>query len=134
MVLNVHLEAFDQQTRESQAADILKVVDEYVNRYPIILMGDFNARPPYSTDKVTDESTISMFLEHPRLAAALDRNTYLAAESQHFTFDTAKPYEKLDYIFYTHSSIEPLEVATLNEAGEISDHFPLFMRFKLLDP
>lgn len=133
VVLNVHLEAFDQHTREVQANEVMKVVDQYVRDQPLILMGDFNARPPFATEKITDEHTISMFLEHPLLEAALDKPTYLAQESRHFTFDTSEPYEKLDYIFYTPQTIEPIEVITLKEAGEISDHFPVLMTFKLLN-
>lgn len=130
VVLNVHLEAFDQQTRELQAREVLQVVDQYATRGPLLLIGDFNARPPFATDVSTNESTISMFLDHPLLSPALDERQYLANEAAHFTFDTKHPYEKLDYIFYTHQSIEPVEIATLREAGEISDHFPLYMSFK----
>jgi len=130
-VLNVHLDAFDQSTRETQALEVMKVVEQYINKNPVILMGDFNARPPYANDKVTDEHTISMFLDHPQLSLAVDKETYLADESSHFTFDTEQPFEKLDYIFYSHQSIEPVEVRTLSEAGVISDHYPVYMRFRL---
>lgn len=130
VILNVHLEAFDQETRELQAREVLEVVEQYIGETPLILMGDFNARPPYASETVTSEKTIKMFLEHPLLDVAVDRETYLASESAHFTFDTAEPYEKLDYIFYSNQSIHSVDVHTLTEAGEISDHYPVFMRFK----
>ena len=131
VVLNVHLEAFDQQTRELQAREVLQIVDEYAARGPLLLIGDFNARPPFASDTNSNEKTITMFMDHPLLSPALNEQQYLASEAEHFTFDTANPYEKLDYIFYTHQSIEPVTVATLREADQISDHFPVFMSFKL---
>ena len=134
ILLNVHLEAFDQQTRELQAVEVMQLVEDYTREHPLLLMGDFNARPPFATEVITDEQTISMFLDHPLLSAAIDKGRYLENEEGHFTFDTANPYEKLDYIFYTHQTIELLEVKTVNTTGEISDHFPVFARFKLLNP
>jgi endonuclease/exonuclease/phosphatase family metal-dependent hydrolase len=74
-----------------------------------------------------------MFLEHPMLSSALDSQRYLVNEEENFTFDTAAPYEKLDYIFYNPQRIQPVRVSTVREAGEISDHFPVFMAFTLLD-
>ena len=133
MVFNVHLEAFDEQTREIQAGEVLRVLGQYIDEMPIILIGDFNARPPFASARISDEKTISMFLEHPLLSPAIDRQRYLANEKEHFTFDTNNPYEKLDYIFYTHQRIQPVKVSTVREAGEISDHLPVFMVFTLLD-
>ena len=131
IILNVHLEAFDQETREVQATEVLNVIEQYISSYPVILIGDFNARPPFASKQVTQESTISIFMQHPLLSPALSRNNYLANEQSHFTFDTATPYEKLDYIFYSHHSIQLVNVSTVTEAGEISDHFPLLMSFTM---
>jgi endonuclease/exonuclease/phosphatase family metal-dependent hydrolase len=131
IILNVHLEAFDQETREIQAGEVLNVIEQYINTYPVILIGDFNARPPFASDQVSKESTISIFIQHPLLSQALSRNNYLAHEEDHFTFDTAAPYEKLDYIFYSHQSIQLVNVSTVTEASDISDHFPLLMSFTM---
>ncbi len=133
VVLNVHLEAFDEETREIQAREVLKVVEQYINNRPLILIGDFNTRPPFAREQLSDEQTINIFLAHPLLSPALDSQSYLANEKEHFTFDTAAPYEKLDYIFYTHQKIQLVKASTIREAGEISDHFPVFMVFTLLE-
>ncbi len=129
MVLNVHLEAFDKETREIQAQEVMKAVELYINKLPLMLIGDFNARPPFAKEQLTNE----MFLEHPLLSLAVNRERYLANEPAHFTFDTDFPYEKLDYIFYSHQKIQPVKVSTVTEAGEISDHLPVLMEFTLLD-
>lgn len=132
LVLNVHLEAFDQLTREAQAEVLVEIVNTYAQN-PLILMGDFNARPPFASQQVTNESTMRMFLEHPLLSPAISPSQYLQQEQQYFTFDTKEPYEMLDYIFYTHQSIKPLSTRVVREAGEISDHLPVYMSFTLLD-
>jgi len=131
IILNVHLEAFDQETREIQANEVLNVIEQYITKHPVILIGDFNARPPFASKRVNLESTINIFMEHPLLSPALSRKNYLSQEEGHFTFDTATPYEKLDYIFYTHQSIQPVNFSTVTEASEISDHFPLLMSFTM---
>jgi endonuclease/exonuclease/phosphatase family metal-dependent hydrolase len=132
IVLNVHLEAFDRFTRENQAKEVLEVVERFADT-PLILIGDFNARPPYASEIVNDEQTMEIFLNHPRLSSAIDKARYHNEEQLHFTYDTEVPYEKLDYILYTHKFIQPISASTVSEAGTISDHLPVFMKFILLD-
>ncbi len=132
-VLNVHLEAFDQETRENQAMSLKHMIDSMADHAPLILMGDFNARPPFATEQVTDESTMKIFYEHPQLSPAMTKSAYLANEKVNFTFDTEQPYETLDYIFYTHRFIAPVEYSVLHQAGQISDHLPVFFSFKFLE-
>jgi len=40
-------------------------------------------------------------------------------------FDSEKPYEKIDYIFYNNKYLACLSAEVLNEADEISDHLPV---------
>ena len=47
------------------------------------------------------------------------------------TFDTKKPVERIDYIFYTKNSIDYIEGKVLTQFGQASDHLPVEMRFKL---
>ena len=131
VVLNVHLEAFDQETREAQAETLLELVDSLVDQKPLILLGDFNARPPFATEQVTNESTMRLFYEHPDLQPAITKGDYLDGEGDFFTFDTDTPYEKLDYIFYNHLFIEPVSARVLHQAGQISDHLPVYFTFTL---
>lgn len=133
VVLNVHLEAFDQQTREAQAQVLLDMVDSLAAKGPLLLVGDFNARPPFAKDQLTDETTMRLFFDHPQLSPAITQSQYLQQEERYFTFDSRKPYEMLDYIFYTHESIKPLAARVVREADEISDHLPVFMSFTLVD-
>ena len=131
VVLNVHLEAFDRETRENQARALKALVDSLVQKGPLILMGDFNARPPFASDQITEEITMELFYQHPHLKPAILPSDYTADESRHFTFDTENPYEKLDYIFYNPAFINRVSARTVREAGQISDHTPLIFTFAL---
>jgi endonuclease/exonuclease/phosphatase family metal-dependent hydrolase len=133
VVMNVHLEAFDEQTRELQAKEVMSVLEAYAQQYPVLLMGDFNARPPFASERVTEEQTMQLFFNHPLLSSAISKDRYLSEEHQHFTFDTQAPYEKLDYIFYTKNFIRPVAAATISEAAEISDHLPVSFTFTLFE-
>jgi endonuclease/exonuclease/phosphatase family metal-dependent hydrolase len=131
VVMNVHLEAFDKETRESQAEQVLALFKKYEKEYPVFLIGDFNSRPPFATEITEIEKTISIFLEHPGMGEAIDKSRYLENESSFFTFDTGNPYERLDYIFYTKNRITKVASDVAREAGEISDHLPVWMTFTL---
>lgn len=133
IVLNVHLEAFDEETREKQAYKVLEVYRQYAVDYPVLLIGDFNIRPPYSTEKISDEKTIQVFLDEEGLKPAIERAEYLADERANFTFDTGNPYEKLDYIFYNTDKIAEVESLVVHNGGQISDHFPVMMRFTFVE-
>lgn len=129
VIMNVHLEAFDTETREEQAAKVLEVYQQYEKDYPVILMGDFNSRPPFATDIEAVEKTIAIFLQDTSLEEAIDKAAYLQNEAAYFTFDTANPYERLDYIFFSKNKIIKLESGVAQEAQQISDHLPVWMRF-----
>ena len=129
VMMNVHLEAFDKQTREKQAVFLLNEYRKWAVDYPVILLGDFNSRPPYASEVVDNEETIRMFLKEPTLGNAVPEEAYREAEEDYFTFNTENPYEQIDFIFYTKKDIKPVEVRVVKEAGQISDHLPILMDF-----
>lgn len=131
VVINVHLEAFDQETREAQAEVLLQLTKEMAKDFPVILMGDFNAAPPYADNPEYQERTIQMFLDDPILGSAITEEQYLADPAAHFTYSSGAPEVMIDYIFYTKESIEVLDAKVVHEAGEISDHLPVMCRLRL---
>lgn len=132
ILMNVHLEAFDQETREQQAQVVLDQYKKFKDKFPVLLIGDFNMRPPYASEKISDEATIQYFLEEPGLKAAITKSMYLAGESDYFTYNTEKPYEQLDYIFYNSDKIHAVEAYVAQEAKQISDHLPVVMEFTFM--
>lgn len=133
IVMNVHLEAFDTETRELQAEKVLTEFNKWSKDYPVILMGDFNSRPPFASEIIEEEKTIEFFLNSPLIEEAISKERYLKNDSLFFTFDTAKPYERLDYIFYNKNKIRIIDSDVLREAKSISDHFPVWMTFTLIE-
>lgn len=128
-VMNIHLEAFDKETRELQAGLVLDKYKELSQKYPVLLVGDFNSRPPYASEIIDPEETMNIFLNEPSLTEIISKEAYLACESCYFTFDTGAPYERLDYIFYSNEHINPIEFRVMKEAAEISDHLPIYFKF-----
>jgi len=133
VLMNVHLEAFDRETRELQAEKVLEVFRSFSAEYPVILMGDFNSRPPFASKILEKERTVEMFLEDDLIGEAISEDRYLSDERQFFTFDTEDPYERLDYIFYNKNKIKKIDSDVLRAAGDISDHLPVWMTFTLID-
>jgi endonuclease/exonuclease/phosphatase family metal-dependent hydrolase len=128
IILNVHLDDMDRETRENQAKRLLNIYHSYKDNYPVLLTGDFNSIPPDAPQKkdfpdepVTDfhnDRTIQFFLEDPGLKAA---------EITTFTFPTNSPTRKLDYIFYTHDKIKLIKVFVPHIVS--SDHLPTVLQF-----
>ncbi len=120
ILINIHLEAFEKETRVKQFQEVLVIFNQYSSKYPTILLGDFNSR-------ARDENAIvqKIFAMKDIGNAAFDMN------NPGNTFDTKNPYERIDYIFYTKNSIEYISGKVLNEFEQASDHLPIEMRFRL---
>lgn len=120
VLINVHLEAFDKNTRVRQFDEVLAIFNQYKNEYPTILLGDFNSRARYK------EAIIQKMFAMDDVG-----NAAFNLENIENTFDTKAPFERIDYIFYTKNSIEYISGRILNEFGQASDHLPVFMEFQL---
>ena len=94
--------------------------NKYKENYPTILLGDFNSR---ARDK---ESVVQELFNMKNIG-----NASFSSQNPENTFDTKKPFERIDYIFYTKNSIEYVSGKVLNEFGQASDHLPVFMEFRL---
>lgn len=127
IVINLHLEAFDRPTRQTQTEFVLALAEQYAEQHPVLLLGDFNSAlnrdeegSPRSIQTVIDASTVTS-------AVLAEQFT----QSDQFTFPSDNPQYKLDYIFYTPDTIELLEVQVVPETAQSSDHLPLLMRLRL---
>lgn len=139
MVFNIHLEAFEQETREKQAISVLNFYNKYKNQYPVIISGDFNCVPPnaikkkgFSDEPETDYSndrTIEYFLKESSLKGVMTDN--YKNYRNICTFSSSVPDRKLDYIFYSRKNLKL--VGGKVERLHISDHFPLIARFRMVD-
>lgn len=138
VVINVHLEAFEEATREEQAREVRAVFERYVDR-PVLLIGDFNsvhpgamdALPPAERSAFADDETLRLLLENTSLRSALPDSAYAAPTAQIGTYPTNAPARKIDHIFYTPGRLEALHAYVAETPGLPSDHRPVVMRFVL---
>ena len=119
IIINVHLEAYDKPTRERQLDVVIDLFEKYKNAYPTILLGDFNSDIEYENPAINKIITIDEIGN-----AAFDSN-------YDFTFSSANPFKRIDYIFYSKNSIELIDSKVLIQFGEASDHLPIEMTFRL---
>ncbi|MFG6099307.1 endonuclease/exonuclease/phosphatase family protein [Leptothoe sp. ISB3NOV94-8A] len=124
IVINVHLEAFDNPTRFNQTYAVRQMAETYAKEYPVLLVGDFNSavnRPEEG------ERSIEVLAESGAFSSALPREQW----PDQPTFPSEPPEHKLDYLFYTPESIELTATRVIPEVGTASDHLPLMMTFTL---
>lgn len=119
-IINVHLEAFDKPTRVQQFDAIIKLFNAYRKEYPTILLGDFNSDPNFENPAI-----------HKLFAFADVGNAAFTRENIANTYDTQKPFKRIDYIFYSKNSIAYIDGKVLTQFGQASDHLPVMMKFRL---
>ena len=119
VLINVHLEAFDQDTRIKQFEKLRSIYAKYCDLVPTIMLGDFNSDIRY------DNAGIQILIEMVRTGnAAFDPGNI------ENTFDSRKPFERLDYIFYNTEFIEEIDAEVPEGFQEASDHLPVLLKFK----
>ncbi|MEO0351931.1 MAG: endonuclease/exonuclease/phosphatase family protein [Cyanobacteria bacterium P01_A01_bin.15] len=124
MVINVHLEAFDNPTRFSQTRAVQELAETYARDYPVLLVGDFNSalnRPEEG------ERSIEIMADSQIFVSALPKGQWTSQP----TYPSDTPEYKLDYLFYTPATIELNDTRVVTEAGQASDHLPLVITFTL---
>jgi endonuclease/exonuclease/phosphatase family metal-dependent hydrolase len=127
VVLNLHLEAWDIETREEQIKKTLEYAKQ--QSLPVIMGGDFNTVPPNAHNKnnfaddsranYTQENTLAwLFAAEPQLKKPM-LNTEI------FTFPSDNPNRQLDHIFLLGNTLAFESFRVVNEAGIASDHLPV---------
>ncbi|RED93878.1 endonuclease/exonuclease/phosphatase family protein [Marinoscillum furvescens] len=119
VVMNVHMEAYDQATRVDQAAQVLEVYEKYASSSPVLLIGDFNSA-------FDSEDAMELIMKGSHIASAL-----LPDQSNH-TYSSLKPEEQIDHILYNSNFIEKVSAEVVSTAGQVSDHLPVVMNFKFV--
>ncbi|MEM7066614.1 MAG: endonuclease/exonuclease/phosphatase family protein [Cyanobacteria bacterium P01_B01_bin.77] len=124
IVINIHLEAFDTPTRLNQTRAVRELAETYAQEFPVVVVGDFNSavnRPEEG------ERSIEIMTESALFTAATPQEQWASQP----TFPSESSEHKLDYVFYTPTTIEPENIRVVTEAGTASDHLPLVMTFTL---
>jgi endonuclease/exonuclease/phosphatase family metal-dependent hydrolase len=127
VVINVHLEAFDEPTRRRQTEAVLTLAETYAQDYPVVLVGDFNSavnRPEEGTPP-----TIEILLASDMFAPATDPDQFV--DPAQFTYPTDQPAYRLDYGFYTPDTLELIDAQVVTAAAQASDHLPVALELRL---
>ncbi len=124
IVINLHLEAFDKETRETQAEAVVAYVKEYMDRFPVLLTGDFNSPLPIAEN----ETTIKTIVESLEMKEAIPDSVYLAKKAAG-TFPSDNPIYKIDHIFYHPKQIQALSWEVPDTLVSASDHKPILFEF-----
>lgn len=119
VLINVHLEAYHQETRMEQTEQVIKLFNQFSKTNPTILLGDFNS------DLLYNNASIKLLIDLPDTG-----NTAFDKNNMQNTFDSKNPSERLDFIFYNTNFISYLGGSVLTEFEQASDHLPLLMNFK----
>lgn len=122
VMANTHLDHGTDEVREQQMEILLNELSDLINRYPLILTGDFNAIPGSAAYNAATEKLVDA-----RTDALENRSTI-----EH-TFDSygQKTSGKIiDYCFYTDKATATwYKVANDQFDGYVSDHYGVLSQF-----
>ena len=127
VIINIHLEAFDNPTRVNQTTFVRQLAEDYAERGPVLLIGDFNSA--VNRPEEGEPVSIQTMVDSAMFTSAIPAEQF--DQPDHFTFPSDTPQYKLDYVFYTPDTIELVDTRVLTAAGQASDHLPLALRLRL---
>ncbi len=115
LFMNTHLDYRpDDSERLLNISEIEQIIAN-AGKMPVILCGDFNAPPGSPT--------------HRKMSETLNDAWEQTGEGKGFTYPSDKPGARIDYIWISKDSIQPLEIKTPESPA--SDHLPLIGSFRI---
>ena len=126
-VVNVHLEAFEQPVRLTQAEEVNDLLVELVaTGRPVLLTGDFNAVP-----NATDDATLRRVTQDLPFNRAIPSSSDASALA---TYPGDTPTRLIDHIFYMPSAMRALSTTISCGANPDppSDHCAVTTRFVMM--
>lgn len=123
-LVNVHLEAFDADSRQEQAHELVNLLRTL--KGPVVLAGDFNAVPPEATQKTgfADDRLIDYTHDHTIQIIRAGIGKYTEAPLTGESFPADKPDQRLDAIF-AFDGVKILDSRVASESLSASDHLPV---------
>ncbi len=115
LFLNTHIDYRKDDAERLLNVNELKAIVAAASAMPVIMVGDFNATP--------ESQTIA------NIKAFITDAWDLVGKGNGFTISVRKPNKRIDYIWITKGTIEPLRMEVLH--SEASDHLPLIGELRL---
>jgi endonuclease/exonuclease/phosphatase family metal-dependent hydrolase len=115
LFMNTHLDARRDPAEREHSADELKGIVEAAGTRPVILVGDFNTVPASRT--------------YEKTKAFLTDAWTIVGKGDGFTIPVTTPTRRIDYVWITPRSIEPVTMSVLR--SEASDHLPIVAELRL---
>ena len=125
-VFNTHFDHKGSVARLNSAKLILdKITALNKNKYPVVLMGDFNGTPDKAPIKLLKNKLID--------AKEVAKNPFKGSGGTFNGFNNAQTKTRIDYFFISKIKVLKYSPITQMRANNkfVSDHFPIFMRFEL---
>ena len=126
MILNVHLEAFDEETRNNHIKRTIEVFDIYRKEMPTLLVGDFNSPQWQEGGRNT---LLDGLFKMDNVSNAIPDSVYKKNMVKYNTYPSDKPTVKIDFIFYNSDKIKAIDVGVIQGIESPSDHSPVWMKF-----
>ena len=133
-----HLESFHIDSRRKQARLVTDAIAA-LSKMPLILAGDFNAIPSWATpppilheapkDGEAADDTIA-HIESVGLQPLFSADRWQAREETSYTYASFMPVACIDNAFCS-EEIEIVDGGVCRDSGDASDHFPVWMDFRL---
>ena len=115
LFLNTHLDYRPDDAERLLNVRELSAIVAAAGTMPVIMVGDFNATP--------ESAPIA------KLKQFVTDAWELAGQGNGFTIPVRKPAKRIDYVWITSKSIEPLRLEVIQ--SEASDHLPLLAELRL---
>lgn len=143
VIMNLHLEAFDEDAREQQARRVNTLYKRLARQnFPLLVLGDFNSVMPAAKSVLpleqqrafADDNTMNILLDRTNLRPLFSESAYVTGRSIN-TFPSDDPSRKLDYILHQPNLILPIDRETrCGPSPPPSDHCAVVMKFLLPRP
>lgn len=134
-VLNLHLEAFDQNTREKQAREVRRYYDRLAaTGLPVLLLGDFNSeRAP--ANAAARDSTLHILVHDTILKPTVPDSVRATRASTTSTYPADNPTRKIDHIFYPSDVLKRVgHQIRCGSPSPPADHCAVTASFRLVAP
>ena len=144
VVINVHLEAFDADTRQKQARQVRALLERYTApRLPVLLIGDFNSvLPAYRSAMSPDEQArfqgdrTMEIVTAPRRVVPAFSESLVATSRLPGTYPADDPTRKIDYVLFSQERLTQVDAAVHCGPPEDppADHCAVSMTFAFPRP